>query len=60
VAALVKPAPVAAVSVNPRCLADADFEEFVEQVADADPLRAFATPLLEAVLEAPKTAAVGF
>jgi uncharacterized NAD-dependent epimerase/dehydratase family protein len=63
VAALVKPAPVVAVSVNTRGLDDA--EEFVAQVADetglptADPFRTSAAPILEAILRAPKTRAVG-
>jgi uncharacterized NAD-dependent epimerase/dehydratase family protein len=61
VAALVKPAPVVAVSVNTRGLEDAEAEEFVARVAEetglpaADPFRASAAPLLEAVLQAPKT-----
>jgi uncharacterized NAD-dependent epimerase/dehydratase family protein len=65
VAALVKPAPVVAVSVNTRGLNDAEAEEFVAEVADetglpaADPFRASAAPILEAVLRAPKTRAVG-
>jgi uncharacterized NAD-dependent epimerase/dehydratase family protein len=65
VAALVKPAPVVAVSVNTRGLDDAGAEEFVARVADetglpaADPFRTSAAPILEAVLQAPKTRAVG-
>ena len=65
VAALVKPAPVVAVSVNTRGLDDAGAEEFVARVADetglpaADPFRASAAPILDAVLQAPKTRAVG-
>jgi uncharacterized NAD-dependent epimerase/dehydratase family protein len=65
VAALVKPAPVVAVSVNTRGLDDAGAEEFVARVADetglpaADTFRASAAPLLEAVSRAPKTRAVG-
>jgi uncharacterized NAD-dependent epimerase/dehydratase family protein len=65
VAALVKPAPVVAVSVNTRGLDDAGAEEFVARVADetglpaADPFRASAAPIFEAVLQAPKTSAVG-
>jgi uncharacterized NAD-dependent epimerase/dehydratase family protein len=61
VAALVKPAPVVAVSVNTRGLDDAEAEEFVARVAEetglpaADPFRASAAPILEAVLRAPKT-----
>jgi uncharacterized NAD-dependent epimerase/dehydratase family protein len=66
VAALVKPAPVVAMSINTRVLEDAEAEEFVAQVADetglpaADPFRASAAPILEAVLDAPETSAVGF
>jgi uncharacterized NAD-dependent epimerase/dehydratase family protein len=65
VAALVKPAPVVAVSVNTRGLGDVEAEEFVARVADetelpaADPLRASSAPILEAVLLAPKTGAIG-
>ena len=65
VAALVKPAPVVAVSVNTRGLDDAGAEEFVARMADetglpaADPFRASAAPILQAVLQAPKTRAVG-
>jgi uncharacterized NAD-dependent epimerase/dehydratase family protein len=61
VAALVKPAPVVAVSVNTRGLGEAEAEEFVARVAEetglpaADPFRASAAPILEAVLRAPKT-----
>jgi uncharacterized NAD-dependent epimerase/dehydratase family protein len=61
VAALVKPAPVVAVSVNTRGLDAAEAEEFVARVAEetglpaADPFRASAAPILEAVLRAPKT-----
>jgi uncharacterized NAD-dependent epimerase/dehydratase family protein len=56
VAALVKPAPVVAVSANTRDLPDAEARAFVEKVADetglptADPFRASAEPILEAVL----------
>jgi uncharacterized NAD-dependent epimerase/dehydratase family protein len=65
VAALVKPAPVVAVSVNTGGLKGAEAEEFVARVAEetglptADPFRASAAPILEAVLRAPKTGAVG-
>jgi uncharacterized NAD-dependent epimerase/dehydratase family protein len=61
VAALVKPAPVVAVSVNTRGLGEAEAEEFVARVAEetglpaADPFRASASPIFEAVLRAPKT-----
>ena len=63
VAALVKPAPVVAVSVNTRGLDDAGAEELIARVADetglpaADPFRACAAPILEAIMQAPKTRA---
>jgi uncharacterized NAD-dependent epimerase/dehydratase family protein len=66
VAALVKPAPVVAVSLNTGGLGDAEAEEFVARVAEetglpaADPFRGSAAPILEAVLDAPKTSAAGF
>ena len=65
VAALTKPAPVVAVSVNTKGLGDDEAEEFVARVADetglpaTDPFRGSAAPILEAVLGAPKTRAVG-
>jgi uncharacterized NAD-dependent epimerase/dehydratase family protein len=65
VAALVKPAPVVAVSVNTRGLEDAEAAAFVASVADetglpaADPFRGSAAPIFEAVLRAPKTGAAG-
>ena len=65
VAALVKPAPVVAVSVNTKGLDDAEAEEFVARVADetgvpaADPVRGSAGPILDAVLQAPKTRPAG-
>ncbi len=61
VAALVKPAPVVAVSVNTRGLDDAEAEKFIARVSDeiglpaADPLRGSAAPILEAVIGASKT-----
>jgi uncharacterized NAD-dependent epimerase/dehydratase family protein len=61
VAALVKPAPVVAVSVNTGGLGDAEAEQFVARVADetglpaVDPFRASAAPILEAVMQTPKT-----
>ncbi len=61
VAALVKPAPVVAVSVNTSGLEEAEAREFVAQVAGetglpaADPFRASAAPILEAVMQAPRT-----
>ncbi len=66
VAALVKPAPVVAVSLNTKGLSGAEAEGFVARVAEetglpaADPFRASAAPILEATLHAPKTRAVGF
>lgn len=56
VAALVKPAPVVAVSANTSGLSDAEARAFVEKVADetglptADPFRTSAGSILEAVL----------
>ena len=64
-AALVKPAPVVAVSLNTKGLSEAEAEGFVARVADetglptADPFRTSAAPILEAVLRTPKTGAVG-
>jgi len=66
VASLVKPAPVVAVSVNTRELGVAEAEEFVAAVRHStglpavDPFRESAVPMLQAVLEAPKTRAAGF
>lgn len=63
VASLVKPAPVVAVSVNTRGLEDAEAEDLVASIADetglpaADPFRGSAAPILQAVLDAPKTSA---
>ncbi len=57
-AALVKPAPVVAVSANTKGLSDKEADVFVEKVADetglpvADPFRDSAEPILEAVLKA--------
>ena len=56
VAALVKPAPVVAVSANTRDLSEGEARAFVEKVAvetglpTADPFRTSAEPILEAVL----------
>ena len=64
-AALVKPAPVVAVSLNTKGLSGAEAAAFVARVADetglpaADPFRASAAPILEAVLRAPKTGVAG-
>lgn len=57
IAALVKPAPVAAISVNTRGLDDKEAAEFVDRVADetglptADPLRGSVAGILDAILE---------
>lgn len=65
VAALVKPAPVVAVSVNTKGLDEDAAEEFVARVAAqtglpvSDPVRGPAGPILGAILRAPKTRAVG-
>ena len=66
VAALVKPAPVVAVSLNTRGFRRrAEAEEFVAAVAEetglpaADPFRGSATPILEAMLNAPKSRPIG-
>lgn len=65
VAALVKPAPVVAISVNTKGLDDEEAEAFVSKVSDetglpaVDPFRGSAAPILEAVLQAPKTIATG-
>lgn len=64
VAALVKPAPVVAVSLNTKGLDDERAARFIEDVSAAtglpaaDPVRGSAAPFLEAVLKAPKTAAL--
>lgn len=61
VAALVKPAPVVAVSVNTKGLDDTEAEEFISKVSDetglpaTDPFRSSMAPILDAVLAAPKT-----
>ena len=65
VAALVKPAPVAAVSVNTKGLGGEEAEAFVSKVSDetglpaVDPFRSSPAPILEAVLAAPNTRATG-
>ena len=65
VAALVKPAPVVAVSANTKDLNEDAAQSFIERVAAttglpaADPVRYSATPILDAVLRALKTRAVG-
>lgn len=65
VAALVKPAPVVAVSVNTTGLGEEAAARFVERVAAetglpaADPFRESASALLDAILEAPKRRPAG-
>ncbi len=65
VASLVKPAPVVAVSLNTRGLDEWEAAGLIAAVADetglpaADPFRGSAKPILEAVLEAPKTRPAG-
>lgn len=65
VAALVKPAPVVAVSVNTKGLDEKEAEKFVAKVSRetglpaADPFRSSAAPILEAILKAPKRRATG-
>ena len=64
VAALVKPAPVVAVSINTKGLDEDAAERFIERVSEetglpaADPVRGSATPILDAVLRAPKTRSI--
>ena len=66
VAALVKPAPVVAVSINMKGLDDEAAENFMNRLAKetslpvADPVRGSAEPILEAVRRAPRTEAVEF
>lgn len=65
VAALVKPAPVVAVSLNTRGLDEGEAQDLISAVADetglpaADPFRASAAPILEAIMKAPKSKPVG-
>ena len=65
VASLIKPAPVVAVSLNTSRLDEKESQELIAAVADetglptADPFKGSAAPILEAVLEAPKTRAIG-
>ncbi len=64
VAALIKPAPVVAVSVNTNGLDENAARSFIDRVATttdlptADPVRHSAAPILDAVLRAPKTEAI--
>ena len=65
VATLIKPAPVVAVSLNTSRLDEKESQELIAAVADetglptADPFKGSAAPILEAVLDAPKTRAIG-
>ncbi len=65
VAALVKPALVVAVSVNTRGLDESAAEKLLERITAetglpaADPVRHLATPILDAIIRAPKTRATG-
>jgi uncharacterized NAD-dependent epimerase/dehydratase family protein len=65
VSALVKPAPVVAVSTNTKGLDEDVARSFIDRVAattglpTADPVRHPATPILDAVMRAPKTEATG-
>jgi uncharacterized NAD-dependent epimerase/dehydratase family protein len=66
VAALVKPAPVVAVSINMKGLDEEAAENFMNRLANetslpvADPVRGSAEPILEAIRRAPRTEAVEF
>ena len=61
VAALIKPAPVVAVSLNTRGLEEKEARDLIAAVADetglptVDPFRSSAAPILEAILQAPTT-----
>ncbi|TCJ20466.1 DUF1611 domain-containing protein [Rubrobacter taiwanensis] len=61
VAALVKPAPVVAVSANTSALAEAAARDYLQQISRetglpaCDPVRFGAEPILEAALASPKT-----
>jgi uncharacterized NAD-dependent epimerase/dehydratase family protein len=65
VASLIKPAPVVAVSLNTRGLDEEEAEDLIATVADetglpvADPFRGSATPILEAIQNAPKSRPTG-
>jgi uncharacterized NAD-dependent epimerase/dehydratase family protein len=66
VAALVKPAPVVAVSINMKGLDEEAAENFMNRLAKetslpvADPVRGSAEPILEAIRRVPRTEAVDF
>src|SRR5215210_3961711 len=65
VAALIKPAPVVAVSLNTRGMEDEEAQNLIAAVADetglpaADPFRGSAAPILEAILQTPKSKPTG-
>jgi uncharacterized NAD-dependent epimerase/dehydratase family protein len=65
VAALIKPAPVVAVSLNTKGMEEKEAQNLIAAVADetglpaADPFRSSAAPILEAILETPKSKAIG-
>jgi uncharacterized NAD-dependent epimerase/dehydratase family protein len=65
VAALIKPAPVVAVSLNTRGMEEREAQNLIAAVADetglpaADPFRGSAKPILEAILQAPKSSVIG-
>jgi D-glutamate N-acetyltransferase len=65
VAALIKPAPVVAVSLNTRGMEESEARSLIAAVADetglpaADPFRSSATPILEAILQTPKSKPIG-
>jgi uncharacterized NAD-dependent epimerase/dehydratase family protein len=65
VAALVKPAPVVAVSLNTRGMQEKEAQNLITAISDetglptADPFRDSAAPILEAILNTPKTRPTG-
>jgi uncharacterized NAD-dependent epimerase/dehydratase family protein len=65
VASLVKSAPVVAVSLNTRGMQDEEARTLITAVSEetglptADPFRDSATPLLQAILDAPKSKPIG-
>ncbi len=65
VAALIKPAPVAAISLNTSGMNEKQAQNLISAVADetglpaADPFRNSAAPILEAILETPKSKPIG-
>jgi uncharacterized NAD-dependent epimerase/dehydratase family protein len=65
VAALIKPAPVVAVSLNTRGMEESEAQNLIAAVADetglpaADPFHSSAAPILEAILETPKSKPIG-